>query len=600
MTPTQPADKPRHPKGLYVLFFTEMWERFSFYLMIGIFYLYLVDSQTGGMGWDGKKAAGVVGTYLALVYFTPFLGGIIADRLLGYRITVVLGGLSMGLGHVLLAFPTEMMLYLALAALIIGNGLFKPNISTMVGRMYPADSPLRDRAYTIFYMGINIGAFICNFVAAVVRSKWGWHWAFATAGFGMAIGVIVFIAGQKYIRQADITREERAAQPKQSLAPLFVECLAPAAVLFAIGMYVGGQVPFFLERFHPTTTAFLFACVPVVYFFIRIWSQLTDKGERGRVAALLTIFGVVTVFWMVFHQNSTALTEWAKNNTDREPSALIAPIVNLAPDFAETAPPEYFYNADPTVPRPARESFQIVPDEEYAALEKAKKLSVEDGKPVIVNQEIFDKVFAGATAATPTLEPGKQLKLVNTELFQSINPGFVMLLAPLMVGLWSLLMRKGKEPSMPGKIGVGLVITGLSALVMVAAVKMAGTPEGKVSALWLFGTYGVITVGELCLSPIGLSLVSRLSPKRITAFMMGGWFMSTAIGNKLSGVFGEVYHEWDHTVFFTVNAVVAVAAGGVIFALLPWLRRQMAAGDGPDVPREVSAEVVPTGPKSRV
>jgi POT family proton-dependent oligopeptide transporter len=566
--------KRRHPPGLYVLFFTEMWERFSYYLMIGIFYQYLVDSQTGGMGWDGGKAAGVVGSYLGLVYFTPFLGGLIADRYLGYRVTVVLGAISMGIGHILLAFPTEAMLYAALAFLIIGNGLFKPNISTMVGRLYPPGSPLKDNAYTIFYMGINIGAFICNFVAAIVRNLYGWHWAFATAGFGMGIGLIVFVLFQKHIREADLSPAEKK-EPRPSLMPLWFECLIPAAILGVLGGIVGSPIVGNPLKLGPATTALVFACIPVAFFYIRIWRGLADPTERGRVGALLAVFGVVIVFWMVFHQNSTALTEWAKTNTDRQPPSFMSSAIDLAPEFAEKAPPEYFYNADGATPRPADGSFRIVSDDEYKQLETGKQLSVADGKATPVTAAIHGKVFAGAVAGTPRLADGMQLKLVNTELFQSINPFFVMLFAPLMAAFWSFLSRRRKEPSTPAKIGFGLLLTGASALVMVGAVAAAGTPEGKVSALWLFGTYGVITVGELCLSPIGLSMVSKFSPRKITAFMMGGWFLSTAIGNKLSGVFGEIYHEWDHTNFFLMNAICAAVAGVAIFAMLPWLRRNL-------------------------
>jgi POT family proton-dependent oligopeptide transporter len=566
--------KRRHPPGLYVLFFTEMWERFSYYLMIGIFYQYLVDSQTGGMAWDGGKAAGVVGSYLGLVYFTPFIGGIIADRLLGYRITVILGAISMGIGHILLAFPTEGMLYAALGFLIVGNGLFKPNISTMVGRLYPPGSPLKDNAYTIFYMGINIGAFICNFIAAIVRNLYGWHWAFATAGVGMGIGLVVFVLGSKYIRDADIKPRE-SKQPRESLLPLFLGCLLPAAVFGFIGWWLGDRDGGGFMKLGPATTALVFACIPVAAFYIYIWQKLENKVERGRVGALLAVFGVVIVFWMVFHQNSTALTEWAKSNTNREPNALISPVTNWAPDFAEKAPPEYFYNADGTTPRPDDSSFRLVPDGEYEQLKKDKQLSVADGKVTPVTASIRDKVFAGSVDSTPRLPPGQQLKLVNTELFQSINPFFVMLFAPLMASLWTILRRRNREPSTPAKIGFGLLLTGASAIVMVGAVVAAGSPEGKVSAWWLFGTYAVITVGELCLSPIGLSMVSKFAPRKIAAFMMGGWFLSTAIGNKLSGVFGEIYHEWDHTNFFLMNAICAAVAGVAIFAMLPWLRRNL-------------------------
>ena len=569
MSEASAVEKPRHPKGLYVLFATEMWERFSFYLMIGIFYQYLVDTQTGGMGWDGVKAASVFGSYIGLVYFTPFLGGIVADRLLGPRKTVIIGGVFFVIGHVTLAFPGEVALYVALLALVIGNGCFKPNISTMVGNLYPKDSPLRDNAYTIFYMGINVGGFACNFVAAIVRNIWGWHAAFATAGIGMALGLVVFIAFQRHIRAADVDPKADTG-PRESLMPLWVECLGPAAVFGVIGWLVASH---FEWELGPATTAFLLACIPAVFFFVRVWSKLKDPGDRGRTAALLTIYGVVVVFWMVFHQNGTALTEWAIHNTDRTPNAVMQPIVDLRPEFAENAAPAYFDNAGPDTPRPDRSTYDVLSKEAY---DKAEKEVIKDGAVVPATEEMLTKVYAGVGPRTETLPEGKHLKLVNVELFQSINPGLIILFAPLMVGFWQLLARRKREPSTPAKIGMGLLLTGMSALVMVGAVHYAGSPEGKVTAWWLFGTYAVITVGELCLSPMGLSLVSKLSPPHIRSFMMGGWFLSTSIGNKLSGVFGEVYHKWDHTVFFLVNTAAAIVAAAAILALLPWLRRQMA------------------------
>ncbi len=571
----------KHPKGLKWLFLTEMWERFSFYLMIGILYLYLVDSQKGGMGWDGKKAAGLVGSYLALVYFTPFIGGIIADRLLGMRKTVIIGGIFMAMGHVLLAFPSETMLYLALLCLVLGNGCFKPNISTLVGNLYPKDSPLRDAGYNIFYMGINVGAFACNFVAAIVRNKWGWHAAFASAGIGMVIGLIIFIIGQKDFAHADVNPKEN--KDRESLAPLWLRCIGPAVALGIAGWVLGGLGDGGMGTgkgifgLGPQTTAFLFACIPVVYFFIWIRGTLKDEGERSRTSALLVIYLVVVTFWAIFHQNATALSEWASSNTDRTPNALVQPLVNLAPDFAETAPPAYYKNASAQTARPEERMFEVVPDDTYKQLEKEKKLNVEPGKPTQVTQKLHDEIYANAgTERVPD-----HLLLVNAELFQSINAGFVILFTPLVVGFFAFLRRKKKEPSTSAKIGFGLFVTGCSALVMLAAVLATNDANPKASAWWLFGVYGVVTIGELLLSPMGLSLANKMAPKSIRAFMMGGWFLSTSIGNKLSGLFGEVYHSWDHRVFFIVNALAVFASAAAIFVLLPWLRRQMGEGTEP-------------------
>ncbi len=200
---------------------------------------------------------------------------------------------------------------------------------------------------------------------------------------------------------------------------------------------------------------------------------------------------------------------------------------------------------------------------------------MEDGKATPVTKEMLDAVYKNAGPATPVLPPLQNLKLVNAELFQSINPAFVILFTPLLVAFWHWLRNRRREPSTPGKIGIGLALTAASALVMLAAVLVTRDAAIKSTAWWLFGTYAVITVGELCLSPMGLSLVNKMAPSHIRAFMMGGWFLSTAIGNKLSGVFGEVYHKWDHVTFFLVNAGAGALAAGAIFALLPWLRAQM-------------------------
>lgn len=589
MTTAALAEKPRHPAGLKWLFLTEMWERFSFYLMIGILYLYLVDDQKGGMGWDGTKAAGVVGSYLALVYFTPFIGGLLADRLLGLRRTVMIGAVLMGLGHLLMAIPTEPMLYAALLLLVLGNGCFKPNISTLVGNLYPKGSPLKDAGYNIFYMGINIGAFICTFVAAVVRNKWGWHWAFASAGFGMGLGLVFFLLGQKHIAPGDHD-PKASTEAKEPLTPLWVRCLGPAAVLGTVGWLVGGlgEKGKGILGLGPATTAFLFACVPVVYFFVWIWRSLEDKSERARTAGLLVIYGVVVTFWMIFHQNATALSAWAEENTDRQPTALVQPLVDLAPDFAEAAPPSYYRNAAASTPRPEARFFEVVTDAEHKALKEAKKLNVVPGQPTQVTQKTFDAIYAQAGSTPPA---GDHLKLINPELFQSINPGFVILFTPLVVAVFALLRRQKREPSTPAKIGIGLFVTALSAVVMLGAVIVTNDGMPKSSAWWLFGTYAVVTLGELCLSPMGLSLANKMAPARIRAFMMGGWFLSTSIGNKLSGLLGEAYHSWDHRVLFGVNAAAAAASALAIFLLLPWLRRQMGEENAPEA-RDVA--VAPT------
>jgi POT family proton-dependent oligopeptide transporter len=591
----------RHPRGLTVLFLTEMWERFSFYLMLGILPLYLADSQKGGMGWSDEMAAVVVGTYTALVYFTPFIGGLIADRLLGCRKTILIGGLLMMIGHLVLAWPTEIGLYLGLGFLILGNGAFKPNISTLLGNLYPPGSKLKDAGYNIFYMGINIGAFACNFVAAFVRNsfdrsplhitpEWelnGWHAAFATAAVGMLVGLVVFSLNYRTYAQAD----QRPVQGKEeSLMPLWLLCLLPALVLGALSWcfadqkiidwfstkVLGMSNALYASPLKPPTAAFLGACLPVIFFYLHIWRGVPDAAERGRVAALLVIFAVVIVFWMTFYLSMTALVVWTRDNTSREPNAMERLITDQLDEFAENAPPDYFINAGADTPRPARDTFEVVSQKKYDELKKTHQLSVAEGKKVYVTQEMLDHIYKGTTSLTPLLAEGKHHKLVNPELFNSINAAYVILFTPLLVGLFHWLRGKGKEPSTPAKIGLGLLFTGIGSAVMLAATLATHDGAVKGSAWWLFIFYAIITVGELCLSPIGLSLVNKMSPRRLSAVMMGGWFLSTSFGGKLSGIFGEVYHKIDHGLFWVIIIAANLVFAAVIFSLLPWLNRQMA------------------------
>ncbi len=585
--------KQKHPKGLGILFFTEMWERFSFYLMIGILYQYLSDSQKGGMGLDDKRAAVIVGSYIALVYFTPFIGGLLADRLLGCRKTIVIGGLLMMMGHLALAWPTNLGLYSGLGLLILGNGAFKPNISTLVGNLYPPGSPLKDAGYNIFYMGINIGAFLCNFVATFVRnyvdehpirvsSEWvmgGWHAAFGTAAVGMLFSVVLFSANYRRFEKAD--QDPRAGgAPRESLMPLWIQCLLPAAILGGLGWFaaVWAADAGIKTGLEPPTAAFVGACIPVIVFYFNIMGKVQEPEEKGRVAALLVIFGVVIVFWMTFMLSTTALTAWIRDDTDRVPSPVVRSIIDPLSHFSESAPPSYFFNAAPEVPRPSRDTFEVVTPERYKQLKEDKKLIVKEGEKVYVNEKIMDQVYANTTPATPILEPKKQVKLINPELFLSINAGFIIIFTPLVVAFWRLLRDRGKEPSTSAKMGVGLLLTAASALIMLGATLATNDGETKGSAWWLFGTYALITFGELCLSPMGLSLVNKMAPANIRAFMMGGWFLATSFGNKLSGIFGEIYFEMDHGVFWIVVTLCNVVFAGIIFALLPWLNRQMASG----------------------
>ncbi|HJU64614.1 MAG TPA: peptide MFS transporter, partial [Gemmatimonadaceae bacterium] len=434
--------REKHPPGLYVLFFTEMWERFGFYSMLAMFTLYLQDG-TQGFGWTAAQATGLYANYLMFVYASPLIGGWIADKKLGYRRAVMLGGVFFMAGHLLLSVRSIPVVYLALTCLVIGNGFFKPNVSAMVGNLYPEGSHLKDRAYNIFYMGINIGAFMAPVVMEVVSQRWGYHPAFALAAFGMLISVSILWKFKKHVEQADRGR------------------------LAAMGGTKAAQ------------TAAVTADAPPMEAPRR--TAIDEISDARRIGALIVIYLVVIVFWMVFHQNGSTLTYWADNNTDWQVSGVIS---------------------------------------------------------------------------------------------NAINPFWVVTLTFPLVWFWKWLDSKGKEPSTPTKMAIGMCLTGLSFGVLYLAAINGGDDGVKMSPAWLIFAYAVLTLGELMLSPMGLALVSKVAPQRMRGLMMGGWFVATAIGNKLTmiGVYWEV---WKHSTFFLVLGSMALAMAVVLTFLLRPLKRAM-------------------------
>jgi proton-dependent oligopeptide transporter, POT family len=532
----------KHPSGLPFLFFTEMWERFGYYLMIGIFFLYMTDSKTGGFGMQSGVASDVFGTFIALVYLTPFAGGMIADRLLGYRASVVIGGILMGIGYMTLAIPGNYTtFYLALGLIIVGNGFFKPNMSVLLGNLYNEDRyrALKDTGYNIFYMGINIGGFICNFFAAYLRNNFSWGHAFAAAGVGMFIGVIVFLIGGKHYAHADIKKE--AASDEAGLGQVLGAVLFPAVVTGVGAWYLPGNI-----FGSDSTDAFIFGALPVVFFYL--WTLWKAKPEDKRpIRALLAIYAVVIIFWAVFKQNGTALTTWAEFYTDRSmPAALEAPAKGIGMVQTVSMTEDSFPKYD-------------------AQFRKTKA----DGK--IVKAFTVNPYFQNVN---PVERPpqGSSKSLVSTELYQSINPFFVIVLTPVVIALFAWLRARRREPTTPAKIGWGLFLTALSSLVMVWACYACHNGMDKASSWWLFGTYGVVTMGELFLSPMGLSMVSKISPKHITGLMMGGWMLATSLGNKLSGVLATMWDGYeDKANFFWLNFALLMLATAVLFGMLRWL-----------------------------
>ena len=521
-----------------------MWERFGYYLMLGIFFLYMTDTKAGGLALEKKEASDIFGTYIALVFITPFIGGLLADRVLGYRVAISIGGVLMGLGYMCLAIPGETTFFIALALMIIGNGFFKPNISTLLGNLYnePQYKANKDSGYNIFYMGINIGAFVCNFFAAYLRNTFGWGHAFFAAGIGMFVGLVIFWMGSKHYKHVDTIKPAKAED--MSVAKILSIVLLPAIIGGLLGWFIPNNI-----FGSDSTDAFIFGCIPIIIFYISLYVRANSEDKKP-LAALLSIMGVVVIFWAIFKQNGTALTIWAESYTNRKiPTAIV----------------------------PAAETLKIVQKMPYAqdtivlTDSQFRLTKTADGKAQkVIDYPDYYKNMASADIP----KEGETLLLVSTELFQSVNPFFVIVLTPIVIGFFAWARKRNIEPSTPGKIFWGLMITAISTTVMMGAVMMGMNGAEKVSAWWLIGTYGVITVGELCLSPMGLSLVSKLAPPRLAALMMGGWMLSTSIGNKLSGVLASLWDTYEHKeYFFIVNCIIVLVAALSIFLMLKWLSR---------------------------
>jgi POT family proton-dependent oligopeptide transporter len=541
----QPAKTGKHPRGLMVLFFTEMWERFGYYLMVGILFLYLTDSTTGGKAFTRGMGADVVGTFIALVYLTPFIGGLIADRYLGYIKSIFIGGTLMACGYLGLAVPGDTAMYVSLGLIIVGNGFFKPNISTLLGNIYNREDlrPLKDNAYNIFYMGINIGALVCNFVAAYLRNNYGWGYAFAAAGVGLVIGLIWLATQLKHVSYADVKKPMQ--QGDMPIGKIFSSVFLPMIIFGIVGWIIPGNI-----MNSDSNDAFVFACLPVIYFYVNLWRKGNAEDKKG-IGALLFVFTISIIFWTIYNQNSTGLTIWAESHTDRQiPGWLAGPASEV--DMLQSA---------------TTEPHEVPKVDEYL-----RPIFDTAGNPVKV---MGPDPYFNNVPKEQWPPPGQPEKLANAELFQSINPGFIVLLTPLLIMFFGYWIRRGKPVTTPSKFAWALIVAGLSALVMVFAVmSVPSIYTHKTAAFWLFLTYGVFTVSEICLSPIGLSFVSKLSPPRLTSLMMGGWFLSTSLGGKVAGVMASFWDKIpDKRIFFGIITVAAILGGLLIFAKVKSLNK---------------------------
>lgn len=626
-----------HPKGLYSLFFTEMWERLGFYLMLGILFLYITDTERGGLGFSLKTAGEIYGTYMAFVYFTPFVGGMIADRILGYRRSVFIGGILMAAGYFALGVRSMPTFYAGLALICFGNGFFKPNISAMVGNLYAPDDTRRDAGFNIFYMGINIGATISALLAAPLRNLWSFNMAFTAAGIGMLIGVTVLVVSWKGLAAAD--RKPQTADGDFGLKQLALTILLPAGVFGVIGYFVGNMIPLVQDTIGSITFGFLVGMLPIgVYFFMLV--KNASPEEKPGLGALIPVYIAGGAFFMVLHLSGGLITVFAEHDTDRQAEW----IPEVTDFYAQKAMPSYFHNADPGLARPDERTLLVVPDateamfgarilsesavnafrtnlsfgvtvNEYADQEflqgalackvypdenvkistekdshgvatttvkvvpestekmgdvvMSRNIEGQETSVVLVSRGTFDEVYAGVEADAPRLAPGKYVRLLNAEMITGFfNPFFVVICTPLVVWFFANLRKKGKAVTTARKIFLGMVITAASLLVVALGSYLGGSGASKISMLWLIGYYLIITIGELCLSPMGLSLVTKLSPKRLVGLMMGGWFLATAVGNKMSGFISGLEPG---TQVFVVLAIAMLGVAAFIYAMLPRL-----------------------------
>jgi POT family proton-dependent oligopeptide transporter len=489
------ASTTRHPQGLYALFFTEMWERFSYYGMRALLVLYLTSTALkGGFGLERASALEIYAIFTGLVYLTPIAGGILADKLLGQRISVLIGGLLMALGNFVLAQSVgipgaesvadgrQWLLNLGLGLLIAGNGFFKPNISTMVGGLYQANDIRRDSGFTIFYMGINLGAFLAPLIAGSLGEIYGWQYGFTASGIGMLLGIIIFLATQNKLAGVGMAPGKQGDRLTMAdFIKVIVWVIATAALVYGMLMLFGSMSD---QTYNWVTNAIFLVGGIAVMAIIGANTRGGDQWSRVGVIFVLAFFNIF--FWAGFEQAGGTFNLFAEENTNR----------NIG-------------------------SFEV-----------------------------------------------------PTTWFQSINAFAIFALAPLFAALWIFLSKRNKNPNIPVKFGLGLLLLGLGFVVMYIAAEQA--KSGLVSSLWLLGVYLLHTVGELFLSPIGLSMITKLSPPKIVSLMMGLWFTSIALANYMAGILESLLHKFEMNLFLFL--IITSAAGGLVMLLISPILKKMMRG----------------------
>jgi proton-dependent oligopeptide transporter, POT family len=468
-----------HPRGLSTLFFTELWERFGYYGMRALLILFMTANvDAGGLGMEDSQAYGIYGLYIATVYLLSLPGGWLADRVLGQQRTVLYGGMLIAAGYLMLAAPNQGVFFAGLAVVAIGTGLLKPNISTIVGQLYQPEDRRRDSGFSIFYMGINLGALLAPLVCGPIGTGVSWQLGFGLAGVGMVVGVFTFMAGRKHLGEAGLhpapaASAEEAGRIRGQMWK-GVGALAGAPLVLA-AVHFSGLYPLTVATLVDGAGFVLLLAVIVLFAWMFLVAKWTPE-ERKRLAVIAVLFFASSLFWSAFEQAGSSLNIFAARFTD-------------------------------------------------------------------------NRLFGIDLSAT---------------VYQSLNPVYIILLAPVFAWLW---IRLGhRQPASPAKFSLGLIFVGLGFVLMMIAAMKAGD-SGRVSPLWLTSCYLCHTIGELCLSPVGLSAMSKLAPARVAGLMMGVWFLSISTGNYLGGRLAAFYGEMPIENLFQTTATFAIVAG-VILALV--------------------------------
>jgi POT family proton-dependent oligopeptide transporter len=529
-----------HPVGLYFLFLTELWERFSYYGMRALFVLFLTASVTSGnpgYGWDNEAALSLYGWYTMLVYVASIPGGILADKLLGQKKVVMLGGALLCVGHGVLAVDALWAFYTGCLLIILGVGCLKPNISTMVGGLYKPGDERRDKGFYIFYVGINIGAFLAGIVVGSVGENVNWHYGFGLAGIGMFIGQLTFLWGQKYLKGVgDVLKEQpqenATTKGEPSIFSRFFQ--NPKAMITSVVLIVA----VFLV-FENIGYWILFSLLSLSVGIGMVIYRELNPIEKDRVMVLLLSFLLVIVFWGAFEQAGGLMNIYASEKTDRLASLLTLDFLFIAGIAG------------------------LLGRGVYKLLKKeitAKYWMI--GGALLIVVFLCLKFFVFVT------DP----YLVPATVFQSVNSFFIFTLAMAVAGFWYSWKLKGKESSSLFKMAVGVIIMGLGFLFMSAASKQYDA-LGESAMYWLILAYLFHTVGELCSSPVSLSFITKLAPARYVAIIMGVYWAATGLGNKLAGTLGELSQSWGEFETFTGIAIFCTIFGLLAIAILKPLKR---------------------------